>query len=218
MEKDNVEGKYLPTREVHGDTDIEFMKKLKRSLIGETLCPIDIQRLKCKLIEDIPSIENVRSMGSYKVLITFLTEVDMEEVLAIGSTFLGQFFKEVKRWSSDEVCQTRRTWVECIGVPLQAWSQANLKKIGEIWGSVICFDDQTVQRSSFSTARILMETCHFAFIQGNIYLQVDDVGYDVIVREINNAQLSDSNIEEGIRKILFMKSPKALGAMFWLLR
>ena len=98
-------------------------------------------------------------MGSCKALTTFKTVEDMEEVWVSGATSQWKIFEDVRKWTPQNVCQTQRTRVECIGIPLHAWSQANLKKIGELWGSVISFDNMTTQRSSFSRARILMETC-----------------------------------------------------------
>ena len=50
--------------------------------------------------------------------------------------------------------------MECFGVPLQAWSMENLKKIGEQWGTVVAYDEQTINKLSSTSSLILMDTCY----------------------------------------------------------
>ena len=92
-------------------------------------------------------------MGAYKTLITFLSKVDMEETLKEGGNLLEEYFVEIRMWSAEEIHQTRRVWVECFGIPLQAWSKENLIRIVEQWGTVVCFDVKTSTRSCFWSAK-----------------------------------------------------------------
>ena len=71
-------------------------------------------------------------MGAYKVLVTFATKKDMDEALRIGLELLLNHFKEVKPWVKEELCQTRRTCMECYGIPPHAWSKENIMKIVEV--------------------------------------------------------------------------------------
>ena len=76
-------------------------------------------------------------MGAYKVLITFPSKEDMEETVKERGNILSEYFEELRVWTEEEVCQTRRLWVECLGMPLQAWSDENLRKIAAVWGTVV---------------------------------------------------------------------------------
>ena len=96
----------------------------------------------------------------------------MEEALKEHSNVLCRYFEEVRPWSLEEVCQTWKMWVECFGLPLQAWSLDNLRKIGGQWGFVVGFDEQTIKKTSFSSAKILLETCYYQHIQGNVFYQL----------------------------------------------
>ena len=56
----------------------------------------------------------------------------------------------------------------------------------------------TMCRSSFSSAKILIDTCQFQFIQGNIYLSLDGVRYDVFLKEAyNEFELWDDTKDSG---------------------
>ena len=74
--------------------------------------------------------------------------------------------------------------MECFGVPLHAWSQETFQKIGEQWGTMVCYDIHIMQNSSFSCRRILMDTCHYPFIQGSVHLSVEGNRYEVYVKEL----------------------------------
>lgn len=49
-------GKYEKTRVVYGDQDDELVAELRRSLVGETLYPIDMEE---KLRKEVPLIEKL---------------------------------------------------------------------------------------------------------------------------------------------------------------
>ena len=169
--------KYERTTVVYGDVDKDMAEELSRSFIGETLCPIDIELMEAKLRGTFLPIESVRTMGAYKVLITFPSKEDMEETMKERGNLLSEYFDKLRVWSEEEVCQTRTVvWVECLGMPLQAWSAENFRKIAAAWGTVVRVDDQTSNRSSFSSAKILIDTCYYPFIQGNVYFLVEVMG------------------------------------------
>ena len=79
---------------------------------------------------------------------------------------------------------------------LQAWSLDNLRKIGGQLGSVVDFDEQTVERTSFSSAKILLETCYYQHIQGNVFLSIKGEGYDVVVKEMGCGAVLSKNEED----------------------
>ena len=54
---------------------------------------------------------------------------------------------------------SRVIWVEVSGLPPSACSSSNMKNIGNLWGSVIGFDERTIRRRAFGVARMLLCTC-----------------------------------------------------------
>ena len=49
---------------------------------------------------------------------------------------------------------------------------------------MVCFDHNTKEEKDYSSAKILIDTCSFLPIQGQIYFSVDGVGFDIYVKEI----------------------------------
>ena len=82
----------------------------------------------------------------------------MEIALSIGKELLLEHFVEI-RWSEKEICETRRVWIECLGIPHHKWTIDNIRKIGEEWGSVVCLDSKTKMGESLCSTKILIDTC-----------------------------------------------------------
>ena len=78
-----------------------------------------------------------------------------------------------------------RVWLECMGSPPHAQSKENIRKIGEIWGNVICFDNKTSKGLAFNSAKILVDSCIFQYIQQWIVCLVDGKAFDVYVKEVS---------------------------------
>ena len=108
----------------------------------------------------------------------------MEDALKLGADCLRNHFAEVRRWSEGELCQTRRVWLECFGLPPHVWSYETLRKIGSVWGKVVCLDKKTSKGDDFSSAKILIDTCSFAYIHRWVYFSVGDNGFDTYVKEL----------------------------------
>ena len=169
---------------VYGTSCQSQLQTLEKSLIGETLRPVDFKMLSEEVIKNVEGVSEVCELGAYKALIVFESKQSMEEQLSKCNQELSKFFEDVRIWCEEEWCQTRRVWIECFGIPIHAWSNENIKKIGEEWGAVVCLDELTEAGKSFSTARMLIDTCLWQNIQGWVYFSIDGKGYDVYVKEV----------------------------------
>ena len=49
---------------------------------------------------------------------------------------------------------------------------------------MVGFDKHTEHGDGYREARILLETCHFPYIQGSVYLSVNGVRHDIYVKEL----------------------------------
>lgn len=81
----------------------------------------------------------------------------MEAALGEDLDLFPSCFTNIRRLSSYDSCATRRTWIEAIGIPPQAWCRNNLRKIGELWGDMVCFDKAMELGDSFQYAKILVD-------------------------------------------------------------
>ena len=147
---------------VRGEVAKENMKRLKCSLVGKHLEPIDISNVRSCLESAGFGGANFRMMDSYKVLITMNTEQEVKELMEKGVDFLRVELEEMRSWSREKACKVRRVWLECVEVPIQAWTSENFKRIGDTWGKFINCDEETKSISSFMIARLMIDTMLFS--------------------------------------------------------
>ena len=88
--------------------------------------------METKLRGSFLPFEIIRAMGAYKALITFASKEDMDDTMKEEGSVLREYFDELRIWTNEEICQTRRVRIECFGMPIHAWSSENLKKIAEL--------------------------------------------------------------------------------------
>ena len=60
----------------------------------------------------------------------------------------------------------------------------NLKKVCDQWGSFVHLDKETASCENFCSAKILLETYCFQFIQGSLVMLVNGSTYDIFVKEV----------------------------------
>ena len=172
------------TTVVYGEINDDMKEKLSRSIIGETTYPVNVDVLKERLLQEWYTIVEVKPMGAYKTVLTFESVQDKEDALKLGGDCLKNHFADVRDWSIEEFNQTRRVWIECLGVPPHAWSYENFRKIADVWGRYICLDRSTREGTDFTSAKILIDTCVFTNIQQWIYFSVGGTGYDIFIKEV----------------------------------
>ena len=69
-------------------------------------------------------------------------------------------------------CETRRVWLDVIGVPPHGWMWENFKQIAELWGSMICLGKSSSNTDSFEVMRILVATKTMQRIEAMVLLQI----------------------------------------------
>ncbi|MED6148595.1 hypothetical protein PIB30_054566 [Stylosanthes scabra] len=111
--EDNGRFQTLGDSKIHLEENKEVREMLKRSLVGETLNPLNFEELSKAIRSKWHTIESVNMIGSMKMLMTFGTVEDMEE--AEKSELLLNYFIEIRRWTTGEVNRIRRKWLEVSG-------------------------------------------------------------------------------------------------------
>ncbi|KAJ8424396.1 hypothetical protein Cgig2_006318 [Carnegiea gigantea] len=94
----------------------------------------------------------------------------MEEVLHKHEE-LDLWFIDVKKWDQFDYCETRRVWLEILGVPLHGWKLETCKK----------------KNCSYmaKTIKVLIDTNRFNTINGVLIISLEGVGYTINVKEIS---------------------------------
>ncbi|KAH7866239.1 hypothetical protein Vadar_017533 [Vaccinium darrowii] len=144
-----------------------------------SLIPVD--KLQEELHKARVQGTQIRAMGGRMVLITFEEKEIRDEL--IKNHWMNRWFDVIKPWNGEAPSIERYTWINCSGVPLQAWCVNTFKMIAERWGFFVSVDEQTSNFSSFANGRILIATRETSKIDSWVQLEIDGAIYDVKVQE-----------------------------------
>lgn len=111
---------------------------------------------------------------------------EANRILIEKKFFLENWFAEVRLWKKFDVCHTRRTWIELFGFPPHGWKPENIIKIAEIWGDVVCLNEESVDVKSLEVACVLVDTPHMSCIDDevNFHLQGETYRFKVLESRI----------------------------------
>ena len=156
---------------------------LDRSLICVSDDPKDIEKLRTMICNTLPEVTLVRDLGKFKFLLTMDSKESEEKLKNEEIERLQQWFSFINDWAEEDVCQTRRLWLEIVGVPIQIWSEQNIRKIAENWGDVVFVDKGTASQESFASAKVVIDTLRVHPIEDEAIIHVEDKGFRVSVFE-----------------------------------
>ena len=169
---------------VQGNANNKNLEWLRQSIVVKKATPINIAEVSNNLPSANKRVAKVREWGSFMVLINFKSKEAMEDVLSYEVEWLCLFFNKFRPWSSNEWPYSRKVWIECIGLQPFTWSISNLRAIGQAWGTVIGFDEDSVSSRCVGTARVLIDTYQKSHIKGWVSLDLGQMICDLYVREV----------------------------------
>ncbi|MED6150381.1 hypothetical protein PIB30_071725 [Stylosanthes scabra] len=172
----------LGDSKIHLGENKEARERLNRSLVGETLNPLNFEELSSAVMKDWHTLQEVKMMDSIKLLMTFDTVANMEE--AEKSCYLFNHFIEVRRWTTGEVNRVRRKWLEVTGLPTHGWMRENMMKIGEVWGKVILIQDDNGKH--FNSFRVLVDSNVGPGIQALASIVIEGECFQIFVKEVGD--------------------------------
>jgi len=168
---------------ISGQVNNEMEGWLTRTIVGTTAEPRDLDTLASAIISGYNPEVKVSALSCNQFLLVFPTEEKMLEALH-DQVELGQWFVDIKKWGMEVCCETRKVWLDVIGVPPHGWLWENFKLIAELWGRMICLGKASSNTESFEVMRILVATREMQRIEAMILLQVGYGGYNVYIKEV----------------------------------
>ncbi|MED6106000.1 hypothetical protein PIB30_000786 [Stylosanthes scabra] len=114
----------LGDSKIYLEEKVETREKLKRCLIGESPNPVNFGELQQVVRQDCGTLEEVKLLGSMKMMMVFDTIQNLEATLE--ANILAKHFLEVRRWSCAEANRTRECWIEVSRLPLHGWTRENM--------------------------------------------------------------------------------------------
>ncbi|KAL7187904.1 hypothetical protein ACSBR1_037864 [Camellia fascicularis] len=122
----------------------------------------------------------VREGGGRDVLLTFTSKECREASMGTVKEWLGDWCEEIVEWKPDLVrIRERKVWLCCYGIPWNLWNRTTLNRIGNIWGEVICIEDDLCNPTSFECAKIQIITRCMEPINKAVHLECK--GKEVVV-------------------------------------
>ena len=161
----------------------ENLEWLGRSLICCSEVPRDIDSLRRSINEAFQEQILVRDLGHFKFLLTMDSKESKDRLKIEGKGRLEQWFYSFSDWVESDVCQTRRIWLEIVGLPIQLWSEFNIKSIAANWGDVVMVEKESTTLESLASAKVLIDTLSMHQIEEEAIIQVEDKGFKVFVFE-----------------------------------
>jgi len=167
-----------------GKLSTENEEWLCRSLVCLVEEPRDLATLSSALLYDYDPDVRVSALSSLRFLLTFPT-VERMEVALQQQEALAQWFSEIKKWGIEDSCDSRRAWLNIVGVPPHGWMWENFKMIAELWGKFICLGKSASSKDSFEAMRVCIATNTFQKINSEIVLSLGTCGYRIFITEMD---------------------------------
>lgn len=125
------------------------------------------------------------SLSPSKLVIFFENEMCLLEATKETSS-LRSLFADVRKWSIDECCNDRLTWVECRGLHPHCSDLDNFRLFGEKWGEVMHIDNVFHGLNSLTSARMLIQTKKQKIIDECVKIEWGNGSCVVWVHEIDS--------------------------------
>ena len=161
----------------------ENLEWLAKSLTCISDVPRDVEALRIAIQGAFSEKILVRDLGKYKFLLTVDSQEIKEKLKTEGEECLKQWFSSVSDWTENDICQTRRIWLEMVGIPIHIWSEQNIKQIAGQWGDVLYVETDTSKMASFASAKVVVDTLCMNPIEDEAIIQVETEGYRISVFE-----------------------------------
>jgi hypothetical protein len=111
------EAQPIPTLET--DVEVDFLQTLIGSYVGRLRRGVELKALQMKLGLAGLNVVKAIDMGGNMVLLSRGPEAEVG-LPACNLKWWKGYLEELKPWSPNQVCQTRRVWIRMHGIPLHA--------------------------------------------------------------------------------------------------
>jgi len=166
---------------------VDNLDWLERSLTCISSIPRDVEDLSRRINNAFSERILIRDLGKFKFLLTLESKEAKEKLRNEGEECLKEWFSSINDWAEEDVCQTRRLWLEIVGVPIHLWSEINIRKIAENWGDVVFVEEETSTKKSFAAAKVVIDSMCLSPIEDEAILQVGNKGFRISVFEAKTA-------------------------------
>lgn len=157
---------------------------LCRSAFGRIKRLVSAQKLLDVFSKEGVEKCQIKPAGGRFMLVVFPNENMRDKV--INDKWIANWFEELKPWDEDPAQIERYVWLECYGLPLNAWNVQSFRAIANKWGQFLEVDNDTLTGNSFEKGKVLIVTENAKKIEDQIQLVVNGKEYMVRVEEVDS--------------------------------
>lgn len=155
--------------------------------VGRLKEPRFFKRIEEELPWEIGSNVVPKYIGDDMILLLGLSDAKAEELILEENKHGTSLFYSVERWSPTLRPRNRLIWVQCWGIPLEAWDIRHIRKIVAAVGDLIEVDDDVEELRRLDRARVLIRTPWIPLIHHTVTMHVQQETHNVtIVEESQN--------------------------------
>ncbi|KAI3498048.1 hypothetical protein L1887_33758 [Cichorium endivia] len=170
--------------EIEIDKCPEIEEKLSKSIIGAVKKGEMLENMDQILIDGALVNCKWRFLGGLDVLIECGTAEEVEEIITNNEHGIKEWMKEFRLWTKEYVIRSRLTWIKLYGVPADAWSEKNFKKIASMWGTVVKLENCDFYAASTLVAgRVLISTPYEFPLEKEVVIKLEDRKVWVMVKD-----------------------------------
>lgn len=159
------------------------LKALENCFVGKLSFHREAKQVHhCLVLGGLNNIK-VTSMGDNLVLLECNNPLLIEEAERRKDLWWRGLFISVNRWLPNMVATHRRIWLRVYGLPMHAWDEQSFKKLGNLFGEFLDFDDESINASRLDMARVLVRTTSLALINEPVSVEVMGAVFNVLVME-----------------------------------
>ncbi|KAL7247056.1 hypothetical protein ACSBR2_002049 [Camellia fascicularis] len=101
----------------------------------------------------------VRKGGGRDLILSFNSNEEMKLKMIDVKVMFGDWCEEEVTGDVGKVLEQERcVWISCYGIPLNLWNRTNLHRIGNLWGEIICIEEELSQAQLFNSGKMEIST------------------------------------------------------------
>ncbi|XVF31576.1 hypothetical protein REPUB_Repub17cG0002600 [Reevesia pubescens] len=188
----------VEVQEVSYDFELlhEKMEWLHRSAVGRTTGSHNFLELQATLLKKVP-LCSISPMGGVTIFLTFSTKSIMEESLKVHKDLFEVCFDLIEPWSPSSIQREIAFWVCLEEVPLQVWHEDFFRSLGDCWGTFLKVDNNTINRSRFDTARMLILVESKLCIPSSVLINIKGKSFKILISVEDFQGVSQSRNDDG---------------------
>lgn len=180
-EQENFSKKLFEFTEVAVDEEIE--EGLVQNLVGFSWVAESAESLQGKLALNGYEVVKVASVSDRKFFLRNEFQPDWKGVNLEG---LSKWFSSVRKFNELDLMMSRTAWVECLGLPMNAWLEENLKAFTRNMGEWVSWSCQMDDSNRFINPLVCLATTSQELISDTLKILVKGKHFNIAFKEVQD--------------------------------